>query len=285
MKPDADGTSLAPPSSHGRGDRSQTAALARAGSRASALEADDVHLTHRHADALAGVSLRVESGETVAVVGPNGSGKTSLLRILAGITHPTRGRALLEGRDLRSIRDSERALLVACMAQEEHTDLPFTAREVLLLAHAATMSDWRPYRAHDHRAVEDLADSWDLGGLLDRSLQQMSGGERRRVFLARAFAQGTRTVILDEPTNHLDLRYQHDLLERLSASSRTTVVALHDLDLAAAYCDRIVLMDAGRVVADGPPGQVLTAAAIEAVYGVTARRADLDGRVRILIGR
>lgn len=285
MKPDSGVKASVPSLSHQHGGRPVVTPSAPTGSRASTLDADDVHLVHRRTKALAGVSLHVEPGETVAVVGPNGSGKTSLLRIMAGITQPDRGRALIDGRELHSIGDRERAQIVACMTQEEHTDLPFTAREVLLLARTATMSDWRPYRTEDHRAVEDLADSWDLGDLLDRSLQQMSGGERRRVLLARTFAQGTRTVILDEPTNHLDLRYQHDLLERLSASSRTALVALHDLDLAAAYCDRVVLMEGGRVMADGTPDQVLTATAVEAVYGVRARRTDLDGRVRILIGR
>lgn len=249
------------------------------------LEADDVHLSHGRTRALTGASLRVEKGQTVALIGPNGSGKTSLLRVMAGIARPTRGRALLAGRDICTIPGRERARLVACTAQEEHTDLPFTAREVLLLGRAAAMSDWRPYRTQDHDEIEELAASWELTGLLDRRLQEMSGGERRRVMLARAFAQGTGTVILDEPTNHLDLRHQHDLLQRVSTSPLTVLIALHDLNLAAAYCDLLALMDGGRILDYGPADRVLNAEAIEAVYGLPARRADTEGRVRILVGR
>ena len=175
--------------------------------------------------------------------------------------------------------------MLAFLAQEEHTDLPFTARDVLLLARGVGLSDWRPYRRADHEAVEALAQQWELTGLLDRTLQDMSGGERKRVLLARTFAQGAPVVILDEPTNHLDLRHQHEVAARVVDSGRTALMALHDLDVAAAYCERVVLMSRGRVVADGAPAEVLTARAVEEVYGVSARRADVDGRVRLLVGR
>ena len=237
------------------------------------------------APVLNGVSLRVEEGEKVALLGPNGSGKTTLLRVLAGIAPPTSGCATLRGRDLREIPDGRRAQMLAFLAQEEHTDLPFTARDVLLLARGVGLSDWRPYRRADHEAVEALAQQWELTGLLDRTLQDMSGGERKRALLARTFAQGAPVVILDEPTNHLDLRHQHEVAARVVDSGRTALMALHDLDVAAAYCERVVLMSRGRVVADGAPAEVLTARAVEEVYGVSARRADVDGRVRLLVGR
>ena len=249
------------------------------------LRAADLRVRLGGAPVLDGVSLRVEEGEKVALLGPNGSGKTTLLRVLAGIAPPTSGCATLRGRDLREIPDGRRAQMLAFLAQEEHTDLPFTARDVLLLARGVGLSDWRPYRRADHEAVEALAQQWELTGLLDRTLQDMSGGERKRVLLARTFAQGTPDVILDEPTNHLDLRHQHEVAARVADSGRTALMALHDLDVAAAYCERVVLMSRGRVVADGAPAEVLTARAVEEVYGVSARRADVDGRVRLLVGR
>lgn len=249
------------------------------------LWAADLRVRLGGAPVLNGVSLRVEEGEKVALLGPNGSGKTTLLRVLAGIAPPTSGCATLRGRDLREIPDGRRAQMLAFLAQEEHTDLPFTARDVLLLARGVGLSDWRPYRRADHEAVEALAQQWELTGLLDRTLQDMSGGERKRVLLARTFAQGAPVVILDEPTNHLDLRHQHEVAARVVDSGRTALMALHDLDVAAAYCERVVLMSRGRVVADGAPAEVLTARAVEEVYGVSARRADVDGRVRLLVGR
>lgn len=249
------------------------------------LRAADLRARLGGAPVLNGVSLRVEEGEKVALLGPNGSGKTTLLRVLAGIAPPTSGCATLRGRDLREIPDGRRAQMLAFLAQEEHTDLPFTARDVLLLARGVGLSDWRPYRRADHEAVEALAQQWELTGLLDRTLQDMSGGERKRVLLARTFAQGAPVVILDEPTNHLDLRHQHEVAARVVDSGRTALMALHDLDVAAAYCERVVLMSRGRVVADGAPAEVLTARAVEEVYGVSARRADVDGRVRLLVGR
>ncbi|WHU46134.1 ABC transporter ATP-binding protein [Gordonia sp. L191] len=252
---------------------------------AAAVEVSDVSVEHRGVIAVREVSLRVDDGEKVALVGPNGSGKTSLLRVLAGIARPTRGVCRLRGRPMRAHSDSERARMVASVGQDEYSELPFTARDVLLLGRSAGMSDWRPYRGEDHRAIEELARLWEVDGLLDRTLHEMSGGERRRVLLARAFAQRADIVVLDEPTNHLDLRHQHDILARVADSPLTAVVALHDLNLAAAYCDRVVVMDRGTTVGDGPPGDVLTARLVREVYGVNARREDTDGRVRLLIGR
>lgn len=252
---------------------------------AAVLECRDVSVEHGAVRALDRVSLRVEAGQKIALLGPNGSGKTSLLRVLAGIAQPSNGIALLKGRDLRTVPARRRARLVACLGQEEQTDLPFTARDVLLLGRTVGLSDWRPYRAQDHRAVEELARRWGLSDLLDRSLQEMSGGERKRVLLARVFAQRTETVLLDEPNNHLDLRHQHELAARVADSGLTAVLTLHDLDMAAAYCGRVVLMSHGRVVADGAPAEVLTARRIEEVYGVQARCTDVDGRVRLLVGR
>ncbi|MFC8190292.1 ABC transporter ATP-binding protein [Cellulomonas sp. NPDC057328] len=249
------------------------------------LHAQDVGVRHGPVTALTGVDVRVHPGEVVALVGPNGSGKTTLLRVLGGLRRPTTGRALLAGTDLRSVPDRTRARRVAYVGQDEEGDLPFTPREVLLLGRAVRHPDWRPYDADDRAAVEALLARWELGPLADRGLDEMSGGERRRVLLARAFAQGGDVLLLDEPTNHLDLRHQHALLAHVADAGTTAVVALHDLDLAAAYCTRVVMLARGRVVADGPPADVLTADRVGAVYGVDARTVD-DGRRRhVVVGR
>lgn len=255
------------------------------GSDLPALAAHGVEVRHGSRRVLGPVDLAVRTGETVALLGPNGSGKTSLLRVLAGISSPDAGHATLAGRRLRDIRPRERARLIASVAQDEHTDLPFTARDVLLLGRSVSTPEWRPYRDEDHAAIEQLARRWEVEGLLDRPLRDMSGGERRRVLIARAFAQQADLILLDEPTNHLDLRHQHDLLGHLADSPATCVVALHDIDLAATYCSRVVLLHEGMIVADGTPAEVIRADLVERIYRVPARDAEWEGRSRIVVGR
>lgn len=252
--------------------------------RPCALAANGVSVERGGVRAVTDASLRIEEGEKLALLGPNGSGKTSLLRVLAGLAPPARGEVRIRGRDTRSLPDRERARLAASLGQDEQTELPFTAREVLLLGRSAGLPDWRPIRPSDHASVERLAEEWGLSRLLDRPLQRMSGGERRRVLIARAFAQDAGIVLLDEPTNHLDLRHQHELLARIAASPLTAVLALHELDLACAYCTRAVLLSEGRVLADGTPEEVLAPERIRRVYGVRAHRAEIAGRTRLLIG-
>ncbi|MFC0582977.1 ABC transporter ATP-binding protein [Micrococcoides hystricis] len=247
------------------------------------LQASGLGVSRGSRDILSGINLRIHAGEKVGLLGPNGSGKTSLLRVLAGMVAPDEGSVQLHGRELSKLPDRHRARLLALVAQEEATELPFTARDVLLLGRTAGQPDWHPHRRCDHAAVEDLAQRWELTGLLDRSLQEMSGGERRRVLLARAFAQRSALLLLDEPTNHLDLRHQHQLLDHLRASSETTVMALHDLDLAASYCTRVLVLHDGHIVADGHPSTVLTQELIRQVWQVQALPVHLAGQTRLLI--
>lgn len=247
------------------------------------LEAEAVAVAHRRRRVLDDVSLALHPGERIAVVGPNGAGKTSLLRALAGLSRPAAGRVLLRGVDLARMRDRDRARHLAFVAQDEHTDLPYRARDVLLLGRAAGRGDWHRYDRDDHAVVAEVSARWDLTALLDRTLDTLSGGERRRVLLARAFAQEAEVLMLDEPTNHLDLRHQHALLAHLRDTGATAVLTLHDLDLAAAYCTRVVLLDRGRVLVDGPPESALSSERVSAVYGVPVTTAHVAGRPRILI--
>ncbi|MCJ1709522.1 ABC transporter ATP-binding protein [Microbacterium sp. VKM Ac-2923] len=252
--------------------------------RPAILTADGIAVAHGRRRVVEGVSFALAPGERVAVVGPNGAGKTSLLRALAGLARPAVGQVRLHGQDISRLRERERARHIAFVAQDEHTDLPYRARDVLLLGRAAGRGDWHRYDGDDHAIVAEVAARWDLTALLDRTLDSLSGGERRRVLLARAFAQRAAVLLLDEPTNHLDLRHQHALLAHLRDTAATAVLTLHDLDLAAAYCSRVVLLDRGRVLADGPPHTALSADRVSAVYGVAAASVHVGGRARILIG-
>jgi iron complex transport system ATP-binding protein len=216
------------------------------------------------------VSLKVEPGETVGLIGPNGSGKSSLLRCMAGLRTPAAGVVRYDGVDIASWPARERARKMAFVEQTADTDSDLRVAEVAMLGRTAHRSRWRGPDATDHAIVAAALDRLDLAALADRPWKQLSGGERQRAHLARALAQRTWGLLLDEPTNHLDVRHQLDLMELAARTPQTVVVALHDLALAARYCDRLVLMHRGTVVADGPAEDVLTASLLRDVFDVDA---------------
>ncbi|MFJ6984519.1 MULTISPECIES: ABC transporter ATP-binding protein [unclassified Streptomyces] len=225
-----------------------------------------------------GVSFAVPPGSFTGLVGPNGSGKSTVLRLLAGLRRPTSGSALLDGRTITATKRREVARRLAFVAQETSADVEASVRDVVLLGRA-------PHRGRsattgeDARAVERAMAAMDVSSLADRSWSSLSGGERQRVNIARALAQDTASLLLDEPTNHLDISHRLDLMELLAGSAVTVVAALHELDLAARYCDHLVLLDAGRVAASGPPAAVLTPELLRRVYRVRATVRDgPDGR-------
>ena len=216
-----------------------------------------------------GVSLRVSPGELVAVIGPNGAGKTTLLRILSGDLEPAGGRVMLGGEGLDRLSHEERALRRAVLAQHPLPDIPFTARAVVTLGRHPHRRNPGNSAAHDARAVVDALERTDAVHLADRSFATLSGGERTRVTLARVFAQSTPLVLLDEPTAALDVGHQELVMTdlRRRASGGTGVLAvLHDLNTAATYGDRLVLMSEGRLVAEGPPRVVLRDTVLSEVY-------------------
>ncbi|HEX8870886.1 MAG TPA: ABC transporter ATP-binding protein [Lentzea sp.] len=216
------------------------------------------------------VSLQVGAGETVGLIGPNGSGKSSLLRCIAGLRTPTAGSVRYDGVDIASWPARERARTLAFVEQTADTDSDLRVADVAMLGRTAHRSRWRGPDATDHQIVAAELDRLDLGGLADRPWKQLSGGERQRAHLARALAQRTSALLLDEPTNHLDVRHQLDLMDLAGRTPQTVVVALHDLALAARYCDRLVLMHRGTVAADGPAEEVLTAPLLREVFDVDA---------------
>ncbi|MDT0435524.1 ABC transporter ATP-binding protein [Streptomyces sp. NPDC005840] len=217
-----------------------------------------------------GVTLGVDPGETLGLLGPNGSGKSTLLRMLSGVLAPSAGVVTLDGRPLPEVGRRATARRVASVEQHAHTLTELTVRDVVALGRIPHRRAWTPASEADLRAVDGALDRTGLTGLADRSWHTLSGGERQRAQIARALAQEPRELLLDEPTNHLDIQHQLDLLDLVAGLPVTTIVALHDLNLAAMYCDRLLILRAGRVTAEGTPGDVLTPALIADVYGVRA---------------
>ncbi|MFB9476258.1 ABC transporter ATP-binding protein [Nonomuraea salmonea] len=230
------------------------------------LHARDVTWTAQGRPIVDGITVEIAPGGLTGVLGPNGSGKSTFLRLLAGLLRPQGGAVLLDGHDLGRLprRDVARRLAVA--AQEVSTDVELTVLDVVLLGripHNRRMTGAdglaRARRALRRCGVADLE---------HRRWPTLSGGERQRVSIARALAQEPTELLLDEPTNHLDIAHQLALLDLLAAIPATVVTVLHDLNLAAQYCDHLLLLHKGRLVATGPPGRVLTEETVERVYGV-----------------
>ncbi|WP_314095896.1 ABC transporter ATP-binding protein [Microbacterium foliorum] len=233
-----------------------------------------------------GVTLHPEPGQTVGLLGPNGSGKSSLLRLLHGLVRPTSGLVTLDGADLAQVPRRRVARSVAAVTQHADTDVDITVRDVARLGRIPHRSPLGGATSADEAAVDRALAHVGLLRQADRLWHTLSGGERQRAQIARALAQEPRELLLDEPTNHLDIRHQLELLDLVCALPMTTVIALHDLNLAAMYCDVIVVLREGRVVAAGTPTEVLTAELIRTVYEVTAEVAlDEGGRPAITYRR
>jgi iron complex transport system ATP-binding protein len=236
------------------------------------LEATQVFYRHPGAttDAVAGASLRIDAGEVVGVIGPNAAGKSTLARICCGLIAPRDGSLMLAGVPLERLSRRARARQVAFLPQQPPHDLAFTAREVALMGRAPHLGLWSLETAEDVRRADEALEETDALALANRPVAQLSGGERQRVFLARAFAQDAALLVLDEPTVALDLSHQVLLVNALRRRARAgggALLVLHDLALAGAACDRLVLMHEGRVVAHGAPADVLTSEVLSGAYG------------------
>lgn len=216
------------------------------------------------------VSLVAQPGEMLGLLGPNGSGKTSLLRLLAGLKRPFAGRIVLDGQDIRSIRRRAIAQRVAFIEQHATTNANLKVVDVVKLGRFPHRSMFSGWTSDDEAAVNNALDRTELTGKRNDTWQSLSGGEKQRTHLARALAQSPRELILDEPTNHLDVHHQISLLRLVSDLAITSIIALHDLNHAAMFCDRLLIMQAGKIVASGRPEDVLTRELLRDVFCVEA---------------
>ncbi|NIL78790.1 ABC transporter ATP-binding protein [Rhodococcus sp. B10] len=249
------------------------------------LAATDVRWQRGAALVVDGVSLTPEPGDTVGLLGPNGSGKSSLLQLMNGAVKPTSGVVTLDGADMNAVRRRDIAKVVAVVSQHADTDFDLTVADVVRLGRIPHRGAFGGNATADQRAVDAALAHTGLTDKAHRLWHQLSGGERQRAQIARALAQEPRELLLDEPTNHLDIQHQLELLSLVSRLPITSVVALHDLNLAAMFCTKVIVLSQGRVVANGIPSEVLTEELIEEVYNVRARvQVDDDRRVFIRFG-
>ncbi len=224
---------------------------------------------------LDGLDLALRRGTITAIVGPNGSGKSTVIRAMARLLPARRGVVLLDGRDVRELTSRDIARRVSVLPQAPSGPAGITVRELVEMGRFPHTGFFGRLGVSGHRAVQEALELTGLADLAARPLDELSGGERQRAWIALALAQGAQTLLLDEPTTFLDVRHQFEVLDLLLSLRRdrgmTIVVVLHHLVHAANYADRVVVMEGGRVVADGAPSDVLTVDLFTRVFGVAAR--------------
>lgn len=243
---------------------------------AAAFSVRDLSCGYHGKPVLSGVDFDVQPGEIVALLGQNGSGKTTLLKTLCGVLPMLSGSLKADGKDLSHFSVRELAQTIAYVPQEERSDFAFSVREVVTMGRLPLSATFFDSEEDRQKAVESMKTA-DCLHLADRSVQEISAGERQRVLLARALAQEAKTILLDEPTAHLDLGHQlevSDLLKRLAQQGYALILAIHDLHLAARTASRGIALFQGKILLDAPIADVLNSPQIDQAYGVRFRRIE-----------
>lgn len=220
---------------------------------------------------LKGINIDVKDKEFVGIIGPNGSGKSTLLKCVYRILKPSLGTIFLDGKRLDTISIRESAKEMAAVSQHHFYSFDFTVKEVVLMGRSPHKRFMERDNFEDYRILYECLDQVGMKEAADRSFSTLSGGEQQRVILARALAQQTKCLILDEPTNHLDIKYQLQIMDIVKGLKLTVLSAIHDLNIAAMYCDKIFAMQNGRIVGFGRPEELLTKEFIKDIYGVEAK--------------
>jgi iron complex transport system ATP-binding protein len=239
-----------------------------------AVQISNLVFAYNHRLVLDGLSLSVERGEMIAILGPNGSGKTTIIKLLSAVLIGD-GAIKLNGSDIRSYDRRELSHLFAVVPQESQVNFPYTVAEIVLMGRASYHSPLAFEGAKDFEAARTSMERTETFALADRYFHELSGGERQRVMIARALAQEPELLLLDEPAAFLDLKHQVrvlGLMQRLNRERKLTIIAaLHDLNLAALFFPRLVTLRDGKIYRDGTPKEVLTEETIYEVYGIGVR--------------
>ncbi|MCL6518578.1 MAG: heme ABC transporter ATP-binding protein [Armatimonadetes bacterium] len=249
---------------------------------------DRLRISYNSVPVLDDISFKVNRGEFLGIIGPNGSGKSTLLRAMTGILPPAAGSVKLEGKEVSQIPSRSLALRIAVVPQEILVTFDFTVLEIVLMGRAPYLGRLEFEDQDDLEIAREALKRTNLLHLANRRIEKLSGGERQRVMIARALAQNTDILFLDEPTAHLDINYQVEILHLLKRENveygKTIVVVLHDLNLAAEFCNRLLMLSGGKLYVDGTPEEVITASNVQKVYGtpVWVRRHPTSGRPYVL---
>ncbi|MEM1574102.1 MAG: ABC transporter ATP-binding protein [Candidatus Methanomethylicaceae archaeon] len=247
---------------------------------------DDVKFEYNSYRALDGVSFTLKSSEFLGIVGPNGSGKSTLLKCINKILSPKQGKILLDGREIHKMQRNEIAKIFSYVPQSSHLGFSKpTVFDVVLMGRRPYI-DWK-YSQEDVEKVWEILSKLKIIDFAMRRFDELSGGEQQKVLIARALAQEAKILLLDEPTSNLDIRHQIEVMDLLkeiiSNNGKSVIVALHDLNLASMYCDKILMMKKGRIFAAGTPIDVFTPENIKKTFGVNVCVHNIDGRPRIFL--
>jgi iron complex transport system ATP-binding protein len=238
------------------------------------LQARGLRLGYGGTDVVSDLDLDIADGAVTAVIGPNGCGKSTLLRALGRLLRPRAGEVLLDGRRIDRIPTREVARVIGLLPQSPVAPAGLTVADLVMRGRHPHQNWFRQWSASDQEIVAEALEWTDLRDQADRPVDELSGGQRQRAWISMAVAQGTEMLLLDEPITYLDLAHQIDVLELVARlhreRGRTVVMVLHDLNLAARYADHVVAMRAGRIVAQGPPAQVITVELLAEVFGLDA---------------
>ncbi|MBO4502478.1 MAG: ABC transporter ATP-binding protein [Candidatus Methanomethylophilus sp.] len=234
------------------------------------IDLKDVEITLSKKKIIDHVNIDVDSGEFVGLIGPNGSGKSTLLKATYRVLKKYEGAILIDGTDIKTETIHASALKTAVVPQHSYSNFDFTVRDVVLMGRAPHKKAMEFDNQEDYAIADEALAKVGMTEFADRSFYTLSGGEQQRIVLARAMAQQTKCMVLDEPTNHLDVKYQLQLMDIVKSLNVTVLCALHDLNIAGAYCDKLYLLKDGKVYCYGTPEEVLTPENILNVYGVHA---------------
>ena len=247
------------------------------------LQLQNVSFSYPCGRTLHDISLHVRDGEFVGLIGPNGSGKSTLLKLIYRALRPECGEILLDGEDLLKMPFRKSALKMAVVGQENEIPFDFSVEEIVAMGRSPHKKLFDSDTEEDCRMVHHALEHLGIEDLAKRNYRHLSGGEKQRVLISRAIAQESDFLILDEPTNHLDISYQMQIFDFIKRLNVTVLSAIHDLNMAALYCDRIYVLKNGRIVLQGTPEEVLTAENIYDVYGVrsSVEKHPITGRLSI----
>ena len=247
------------------------------------IQTDNIQVSFGPKTILHDIFLDIRDKEFVGIIGPNGSGKSTFLKCLYRVLQPNHGKIFFDGTEMSSLSHRDTALKMAVVAQHSTVNFDFSVLEMVLMGRSPYKGLLDRDQINDYEIARHALSQVGLSDFESRNFNTLSGGEQQRVILARALAQRTECLVLDEPTNHLDIKYQLELMTIVKRLDATVVSAIHDLNLAAIYCDRLIALKDGSVVCTGTPHEVLTEETIRHIYGVSATVQTLpNGRLNII---